>query len=398
MVEARDVRMGQWGFSNQVSHHIPYMYDYAGQPAKTQEKVREVLRRMYIGSEIGQGYAGDEDNGETSAWYLFSALGFYPLQVGSPHYAIGSPLFKKATIHQDNGHDIVINAPDNSERNVYVQGLAVDGASHDKAYLDHADLADGATLDFDMGPAPSDWATGADAAPPSITEGDDVPRPLRDATGGDEGSAASNTAGADVAALFDDTSGTRATLAGAQPWVEYRFAEGAKHVARFYTLTSGHDASRGPDQLGREGLNDGAPLDRCSTRAGQAVRVALADAAVQVRPAERVLAFPDRVRRRAAVTLAEVEFLTTERRAPTPLAVEVGDGVAEAGGTAPVEVKLTNEGSAPLSGEVTATVPEGWTVEPAATAVRADRGRRLRDSDAERRRARGRRRAAIRSR
>ena len=101
MVEASDVRMGQWGFSNQVSHHIPYMYDYAGQPAKTQEKVREVLRRMYIGREIGQGYAGDEDNGETSAWYLFSALGFYPLQVGSPYYAIGSPLFKKATIHLD---------------------------------------------------------------------------------------------------------------------------------------------------------------------------------------------------------------------------------------------------------------------------------------------------------
>ncbi len=68
MTEARDVRMGQWGFSNQVSHHIPYMYDYAGQPAKTQEKVREVLRRLYVGSEIGQGYGGDEDNGETSAW------------------------------------------------------------------------------------------------------------------------------------------------------------------------------------------------------------------------------------------------------------------------------------------------------------------------------------------
>ena len=97
MLEARDVRMGQWGFSNQVSHHIPYMYAYAAQPSKTQEKVREVLRRMYLGSEIGQGYAGDEDNGETSAWYLFSALGFYPLQVGSPNYVIGSPLFKKAT-------------------------------------------------------------------------------------------------------------------------------------------------------------------------------------------------------------------------------------------------------------------------------------------------------------
>ena len=79
----------------------------------------------------------------------------------------------------------------------------------------------------------------------------------------------------------------------------------------------------------------------------------------------------------AAVTLAEVEFLTTERRAPTPLAVEVGDGVAEAGGTAPVEVKLTNEGNAPLSGEVTATVPEGWTVEPAGHR-RSARSRRAR--------------------
>ncbi len=135
------------------------MYDYAGQPYKTQEMTREVLRRMYIGSEIGQGYAGDEDNGETSAWYLFSALGFYPLQVGSPHYAIGSPLFKKATIHQDSGRDIVIEAPDNSRSNVYVQGLKVNGKRHDKAYLEHEDLAKGARLTFDMGPEPSSWAT-----------------------------------------------------------------------------------------------------------------------------------------------------------------------------------------------------------------------------------------------
>ncbi|MDP9134212.1 MAG: GH92 family glycosyl hydrolase, partial [Actinomycetota bacterium] len=120
MTEARDVRMGQWGFSNQVSHHIPYMYDYAGQPWKTQAKVREALRRMYVGSEIGQGYAGDEDNGETSAWHLFSALGFYPLQVGSPYYAVGSPLFKKATVKLANGRELVVSAPRNSRRNVYV--------------------------------------------------------------------------------------------------------------------------------------------------------------------------------------------------------------------------------------------------------------------------------------
>ena len=79
------------------------MYDAAGQPWKTQEKVREVLSRLYLGSEIGQGYPGDEDNGEMSAWYVFSALGFYPLLMGSAEYAIGSPLFTKATVHLENG-------------------------------------------------------------------------------------------------------------------------------------------------------------------------------------------------------------------------------------------------------------------------------------------------------
>ena len=128
MVEARDVRMGQWGFSNQVSHHIPWMYSYVGQPARTQEKVREVLARLYVGSEIGQGYAGDEDNGETSAWYLFAALGLYPLQVGSPTYVIGSPLFPRGDREpgerQEAGHR---RAAGNSARNIYVQSLKVDG-------------------------------------------------------------------------------------------------------------------------------------------------------------------------------------------------------------------------------------------------------------------------------
>lgn len=91
MTEARDVRMGMYGHSNQVAHHVNYMYDAAGQPWKTQKNVREVLSRLYTGSEIGQGYHGDEDNGEQSAWYLFSSLGFYPLVMGSGEYAIGSP-------------------------------------------------------------------------------------------------------------------------------------------------------------------------------------------------------------------------------------------------------------------------------------------------------------------
>ena len=181
MIEARDVRMGQWGFSNQVSHHIPYMYDYAGQPYKTAEKVRETLRRLYVGSEIGQGYGGDEDNGETSAWYLFSALGFYPLQVGSENYAIGSPLFKQATVHLGGGKDLVVRAPKNSDKNIYVRGLTLNGKAIDRTWLRHSEIAGGGTLEFDMGPQPSKWATGADAAPPSITQGTKVAEPLQDA-------------------------------------------------------------------------------------------------------------------------------------------------------------------------------------------------------------------------
>src|SRR5215218_9288461 len=162
--------MGLNGHGNQRSHHIVYMYDYAGQPWKTQENAREALSRLYIGSEIGQGYPGDEDNGEMSAWQVFSALGFYPLQMGSPFYAIGSPLFTKATVHLENGEDIVINAPNNDRDNLYVQGLKVNGEEYDKTYLPHEQLAEGAVLDFAMGPAPSQWGTGEDAAPPSITD------------------------------------------------------------------------------------------------------------------------------------------------------------------------------------------------------------------------------------
>ncbi|WP_446213562.1 GH92 family glycosyl hydrolase [Micromonospora sp. IBSANI012] len=227
MIEARDVRMGMWGFSNQVAHHIPWMYTYAGQPAKTQAKVREALSRMYLGSEIGQGYAGDEDNGETSAWYLFSALGFYPLQVGSGDYVIGSPLFRKATVHLPNGRQIVVNAPENNARNVYVQGLKVDGQTHRKSSISHGELADGAVLDFEMGEYPSSWATAADDLPTSLSKPGPVARPLADIT---------VTGGA--AALRDDSSGTTAAVDDPVQWK----ASGTPEQVTHYTLTSGNVA------------------------------------------------------------------------------------------------------------------------------------------------------------
>ena len=233
MREARDVRMGQLGHSNQASHHTIYMYDYAGQPAKTQAKVREALSRLYTGSEIGQGYGGDEDNGEQSAWWMFSALGFYPLQMGSPDYAIGSPLFKKATIHLAGGKDLVINAPKNSSKNVYVQGVKVNGKAYSSTSISHDVISRGGTIDFDMGPNPSSWGTGKNDAPKSITTGDAVPAPLHDETGAGKGTV-STSDGSDVTALLDNTSRTEAKVTGA---VQYQLNNTDEAVTN-YTLTS----------------------------------------------------------------------------------------------------------------------------------------------------------------
>ncbi|WP_370941733.1 GH92 family glycosyl hydrolase [Amycolatopsis sp. cg5] len=235
MREARDVRMGQLGHSNQASHHTMYMYDYAGQPAKTQAKVREALGRLYTGSEIGQGYGGDEDNGEQSAWWTFSALGFYPLQMGSPNYAVGSPLFTKATVHLAGGKNLVINAPKNNTKNIYVQGLRVNGKPYSSTSIPQDLIAKGGTLDFDMGPTPSKWGTGPNDAPPSITTGDAAPSPLHDLTGPGKGTAT----GADVdvnavTALFDNTSRTESKVTAP---IQYQLAS-TKEAATMYTLTS----------------------------------------------------------------------------------------------------------------------------------------------------------------
>jgi predicted alpha-1,2-mannosidase len=358
MVEARDVRMGMWGFSNQVSHHIPWMYDYAGQPYKTQRITREVLRRMYLGSEIGQGYAGDEDNGETSAWYLFAALGIYPLQVGSENYVIGSPLFKKATVDLPNGRELVVSAPDNSARNVYVEGLRIDGKRHDKSYIDHDELADGARLTFDMDDEPSRWATSRKAAPPSLSDDDHNDTPLWDATGGDEAGEASH------AALFDDTSATRETVAGP---VEFSFGEDRREV-EFYTLTSAETAGADPVSWTVYGSNDGRRWKELDEREDQEF-----DWRLQTRPFELerdgdYLHYRIVFDEPSSVRLAEVELLTNDRRVATPLEIEPEGGVARAGQTTTVKATVFNWGEGSLSGQVTATAPAGWTVTPASAA------------------------------
>ncbi|MFI0723578.1 GH92 family glycosyl hydrolase [Streptomyces sp. NPDC021224] len=278
MIEARDVRMGELGMSNQPSFGIPYMYDYAGAPAKTQAAVREIQQRLFTGSSIGQGYPGDEDNGATSTWQVFSALGFYPLQVGNDNYVIGSPLFTKATVHLDNGRSIVVNAPGNSGKNIYVQSLKVNGKPWNKVYLTQSQLASGARLDFTMGSRPSSWGTGKDALPPSLTAPGATPQPLADLTGDGKGTAAAGD-GTDVAKLFDNTSKTAVTFPSAAPTVQYTFGGAAAtsgkpakpgQKASFYTLTSGSTAAaQDPRSWQLQGSADGTHWKTLDTRTGE---------------------------------------------------------------------------------------------------------------------------------
>ncbi len=245
MVEARDVRMGQWGFSNQVAHHVPWMYLYAGQPWRTQEIVREVLARMYGGSEIGRGYPGDEDNGETSAWWLFAALGFYPLQMGSDQLVIGSPLFTRAMVHLDNGRTLEISAPGNNAGSRYVAGVTVNGKPWGSTAIPHSLLAQGGRIEFEMSSKPTTWEASPRRCRLHLTSGERHAHrrwPISPVAATESPRRASR--GADVAVLFDDTSATEMELAcGAPVTLSYTLANAPEGAVTFYTLTSGSTGS-----------------------------------------------------------------------------------------------------------------------------------------------------------
>ena len=147
------MNMGNYAHGNQPIQHMIYLYNYAGQPWKAQYWLRQVMDRMYTPGP--DGYCGDEDNGQTSAWYVFSALGFYPVCPGTDEYVIGAPLFKKATLHFENGNNLVIDAQNNSKENLYIESLRVNGQESTRNYLKHADLLQGGTIEFKMGSHPN---------------------------------------------------------------------------------------------------------------------------------------------------------------------------------------------------------------------------------------------------
>ena len=145
--------MGQYAHGNQPIQHMIYLYNYAGEPWKAQYWVRETMNRMY--QPTPDGYVGDEDNGQTSAWYVFSALGFYPVAPATDQYIIGAPLFRKVTLKLENGNEVVINAPKNSEKNLYIEKVTVNGRNYSKNWLSHEELMKGATINFEMTDTPN---------------------------------------------------------------------------------------------------------------------------------------------------------------------------------------------------------------------------------------------------
>ena len=153
MREMQVMDMGQYAHGNQPIQHMVYLYNWTGQPWKAQYWTREIMDKLY--NPNADAYCGDEDNGQTSAWYVFSAMGFYPVCPGSKQYAMGSPLFQKILVKLENGKTIQIEAPDNNKQTRYVNDVKVNGKSVSRTWLEHDELTKGATIKFQMSSKPN---------------------------------------------------------------------------------------------------------------------------------------------------------------------------------------------------------------------------------------------------
>ncbi len=167
--EMQIMNMGNYAHGNQPIQHMIYLYDWSAQPWKTQYWIRETMDKLYLATP--DGYCGDEDNGQTSAWYVFSAMGFYPVCPGSGEYALGTPYFKKVKLHLENGKTVEITAPNNSADNRYVQSLTLDGQLYDKNYVTHDQLLSGARFVYQMSNMPNTQrGISAESAPYSFSK------------------------------------------------------------------------------------------------------------------------------------------------------------------------------------------------------------------------------------
>lgn len=171
--------VGQYAHGNEPSHHMAYLYAYAGAAPKTQAMVRRLLDTMYRNAP--DGLIGNEDCGQMSAWFVLSALGFYPVVPGRPEYVLGTPLFPKATLKLENGRRFVIRAQAPAADRPYVQAVRLNGRPHPRAWIDHEALMAGGELTFELGPEPSAWGRGEAERPVSAAPGGVVPAPVAEA-------------------------------------------------------------------------------------------------------------------------------------------------------------------------------------------------------------------------
>jgi len=166
--EMQIMNMGQYAHGNQPIQHFTYLYNYAGEPWKAQYHVRKVMDKLYTPEP--DGYCGDEDNGQTSAWYVFSALGFYPVCPGEPIYVFGSPLFDKAILKLPNGKKLEIISNNNSPKAYYIKNIRLNNENYNKNYISHEDLLKGGVLTFNMDTVPNkNRGTSPEAFPPSMS-------------------------------------------------------------------------------------------------------------------------------------------------------------------------------------------------------------------------------------
>ena len=160
--------IGQYAHGNEPSHHMAYLYNYTSQPWKTQERVKYILDEMYSASP--DGLSGNEDCGQMSAWYILSAMGFYPVAPGTNQYVIGTPIFNKVTIDLENGKEFIVTAENVSDKNIYIQSIKLNGQNYKKTYLTYEDIIGGCTVNFKMGAEPNKkWGIEKDARPYSLS-------------------------------------------------------------------------------------------------------------------------------------------------------------------------------------------------------------------------------------
>ena len=146
-------KMGQYAHGNQPVQHVAYLYNFSGQPWKSQERTRKVMSQLYNASE--KGFPGDEDQGGMSSWYVLSALGIYSVCPGTDQYVFGSPVFEKATVKLENGKEFVVIAKNNSPENIYIQSARLNGIPYDRNFIRYEDIIQGGKLEFVMGASPN---------------------------------------------------------------------------------------------------------------------------------------------------------------------------------------------------------------------------------------------------